>query len=134
MPDGTRAQANPSVTPKDPPATRHAFQFVLSSVIELDTRAHHLTSHCLTHQHLARSSQVADSPGDGHCQASDVVTPNLDLARVHSRPQLQPEVLGTGQDVGGAAKRSAGGVKGGQEAIPGRLHLMPTVAGERSPG
>jgi hypothetical protein len=51
---------------------------------------------------------------------------------VHSRPQVQPDVLGTGQDVGGAAQCSSGGVKGGQEAVPGR-HFMSAVAAEGGP-
>ena len=51
---------------------------------------------------------------------------------MNTGPQLQPDVLGTGQDVGRTAKRSSGGVERGQEAVPGRLHLMSPVTGKRT--
>ena len=63
---------------------------------------------------------MVDNPGGNmDTYARDVVAPDLDLARVNTRSQLQPEVLGTGQDVGRTAKCSPGGVEGGQEAVPG---------------
>src|SRR5262249_30577808 len=75
----------------------------------------------------------ADSLGDCYCQSCDVITPHLDLTGVHTGPQLRPDVPGTDQDVGSTPQCPAGGVKGGQEAISHRLHLMAPVATERSP-
>jgi hypothetical protein len=36
-----------------------------------------------------------------------------------------------GQDLSGTAQHPPGGVKGGQKAIPGRLHLVPSVTSKR---
>ena len=83
-------------------------------------------------QYLSRCGQIADSFGDSHRHATDVIAPYLDLASVYTCPQLQPDVFGTGHDLSSTAKRSSGGVEGDQEAIPRRLYLLSSIAGERS--
>ena len=58
---------------------------------------------CARYEDLACAGQVAHSFGDAHRQAGDVIAADLDFAGVYSCPQIQPDVLGTGQDLGGTA-------------------------------
>jgi hypothetical protein len=52
---------------------------------------------------LARSCQVANSLGDRHGEPGDVITAHLDIAGVDTGPKVQAHVLGTGEDLDGAA-------------------------------
>ena len=91
---------------------------------------HHVATHCLADQQLARSGQVADALGDGHREATEVIATYLDLAGVHACLHNKSHVLGTGHDFSGTTKRSPRGIEGGKKTIPRRLHLMSTVAAE----
>ena len=101
----------------EPPGSRHALQVVFSLVIEHEVSAHHVASHRVAHQHLSRPAQIAYPFGDGHGQTGNVIAAHLDLTGVRSRPQVQPDVLGESDNLGGAAQRSPGGVEGGHEAV-----------------
>jgi len=117
----------------EPPSPRHALQFVISSVIECEISAHHIAPHRIAHKDLTRSSHIADSLRNGDGETGDVIPPHLNLTGVYARPQLEPEIVSTGQDLGGTAQRPSGGVEGNQETVPHCLHFVTPVADECRP-
>ncbi len=63
-------------------------------------------------------------------QPSDLAVDHLHLARVDPRSNLDPEGEDGGPDRAGAVDRTRRPVERGEEAVAGRVHLRPLVAGE----
>src|SRR5262249_22592349 len=117
----------------EPPGSRDALELVLALVLEPEARTDDETPHRLTHQHLTGGRQVTHPLGDAHRQAAEVIATHFDLAGVHPGPQLEAQILRTGDDLGRAPQCPSGGIERGQKAIAGCLNLLSPVTGERSP-
>jgi hypothetical protein len=76
---------------------------VFSTVVELDASTHQVAPHCLAQQNLARSRQIAHPLGDSHDQTGDVIAAHLDIPGMDTGPQVQADVLSSGQSLDSAA-------------------------------
>src|ERR1700736_5699611 len=104
------------------PALPHAFERLRAAVLELDPGA---------------SDEVPDGRGDEHLPRSgerrdprDLLTEQLAFAGVQARAELQAEVARHLANGHGAADRTGRAVKGGEEAVAGRVDLVAPEADE----
>src|SRR5215471_16569229 len=75
-----------------PPGSRHALEFMLAPVLELETRSRHQILDRGGDQDLARAGEGANPGGDVDGNATEVITPNLALAGMQPNANLDPEL------------------------------------------
>src|SRR3990170_2515242 len=127
----TASLARPSPDhPVQAPAVGDALQLVPAGILEHEARAGHEILHRLGHEHLARSGERPDAGADVDGDATDVVAPPLDFARVQPSSDLDPEGAHGLGDRARASDRPGGSVEGREEAIAGGVDLAPPVAGQ----
>ncbi len=74
-----------------PPGFRHAPEFVLAPVLELDPRSRHQVFDGRGDQNVGRVGEGANPGGDVYGKATEVITPNLALAGMQPNSNLDPE-------------------------------------------
>src|SRR5215216_7172782 len=82
---------------------------------------------------LAIAGQSEGPSRDVHADPSDVVVAELDLTGVDRRTDRQPDVAQASSEAEGTSKRPRGGIEGGQDAVPSRLHQEAAEALDLGP-
>src|SRR5215218_10105820 len=80
------------------PLAGHALQRVTTAVDEVDVGSADEIPHGARDQHLARAGEGGNPGADVHGDARQVVAPQLALAAVNSRPDIEPEVTRADRD------------------------------------
>ena len=112
----------------EPPRTGNALELALSSVFELDTGPGNEVLHGLRDEHLS-SLRGSGNPGaDHHGEPGDLALVQLAFPRVHSRPNLEPELVDALDDSLGAADRPRRPVESGEEPVAGSVLLFSAKA------
>src|SRR5215208_399043 len=106
---------------EQPPFAGHALELVRAAIGELDPRPGDQVLDRARDEQLPRPRAGSDARPDMHRDPADVLAPQLALAGVHARSDLNVQrahgLLGTG----GAADGSRRAVEGGEESVARRL-------------
>jgi len=102
---GGRCRSSSVVDREELPAFRDAFERVSTPVDELEAGASKDVFDGAGHEHLAWLREGAHPRPNVHGETADVITAELNLARVHSDPWLEPD---PGADVDECARASHG--------------------------
>jgi hypothetical protein len=105
------------------PASRHPLQHVLTTVIELDTRANYEILDGARDKDFARGSQRTDSSGDVNGEAAQIVAPHLAFTGVETQAQLDIEGSGGVDDPLATTDGSSWTIEGSDEAVSRRVDL-----------
>jgi hypothetical protein len=108
---------------KQLPGPRNAFEFALTAICELDTRADDEVPDGPGDQDLSGSCQGSHACGDVDGQPSEVITADLALAGMQADSQLDPECSDGLNDRLRAANGPSRAVEGCEEAVPGCFDL-----------
>src|SRR5687767_3852751 len=80
------------------------------------------------HEHFTRSCQILHPAPDVNGDARHVVSGQLDLARVHAGPHVEPELAHAVDDRARATHGPGRSVEGREETISGRVDLPSTLS------
>src|SRR5262245_6964947 len=105
------------------PSAGNALQLVLASIVELEPRTGDEILHRARHEDLVGLGERGDTLADVHRHASDVVAAKLELARVQSHTDVDPEAAGRSDNGVPAPDRARWSVERRQNPVAGRLHL-----------
>ena len=109
---------------KESPCARYAFQTVLTAISELDAGAGDEVLDGRGDEDLTRVSVGGDPGTDVNGEAGQLAFISLALSRVNPDSQLEPKLVGVGNECLCTADRSRRTVEGGEEAVAGRVHLL----------
>src|SRR5207245_6405950 len=107
-----------------------ALQLMHPAILEGQARARDEIAYGARDVHVARSGQRRDARRGVNGDAADRAARELDLSRVHSRPQLEAELLPVALDRTRASDGACGAVEAREQAIPGGVDLDPGVRRE----
>ena len=110
---------------EEPPRPGDASQLVLSAVHKHDARPGNQVGDRARHQHLGCRSQGGDARPDVDGQTPQVAIGQLNLARVHTSTDLDPERCDHISDRAGTADRPSRAVERREEAVARRGDLRP---------
>src|SRR5919106_5109232 len=105
------------------PPTWDALQFVLASVDETQPGAGDEIGDGARGEHLSRVGEVADAGAEMHGDPAEIVASALALTGVYAGADLDAQGPHRLRCCHGVPHRPCGAVEGGEEPVPGCLHL-----------
>src|SRR5439155_5013254 len=115
------------------PSIRNALQVALARVLGPEIRSDDQVLDGIRDQNLAPSSQCADSSADVYGDAANLRVDCFDLARVQTRPYLQPKRLDRLGDGYRASHAPSRAVEHGEEAVARGVDLRAAIAAQHGP-
>jgi hypothetical protein len=126
---GTRGLAgHGTANAKEVPRLRHAFEFMLASIVELDPRAGHEIFDCGRSENLARLGEGGDASADMDRDPADLAVYQLALAAVQSRPHLDAKLADCLADCARTPNCSRGAIERCEETVACGVHFFPPKA------